>query len=77
MASMIGEVRPMHVSTRKEGHVVVTNVTKAETVSEYYPTSQEHSVLAIPPTTPNPKINQKKTSASWVTRVKPRCKEGT
>ncbi|KAM0057852.1 hypothetical protein Hdeb2414_s0005g00163321 [Helianthus debilis subsp. tardiflorus] len=59
MASMIGEARLMHVLTRKEGHVVVTNVTKAETINEYYPTSQEHSVLAIPPTTPNPKINQK------------------
>ncbi|MFS7932472.1 hypothetical protein Hanom_Chr04g00368281 [Helianthus anomalus] len=57
MESIIGETRMMHISRRSKNQLVVTNVIDVPNVREAQSSSAQHCMLALPPTTPNPKIN--------------------
>ncbi|MFS7974587.1 hypothetical protein Hanom_Chr09g00870481 [Helianthus anomalus] len=57
MESIIGEARMMYISRRSKNQLVVTNVIDVANVGEAQSSSDQHSTLALPPTTPNPKIN--------------------
>ncbi|MFS7999167.1 hypothetical protein Hanom_Chr12g01162811 [Helianthus anomalus] len=57
MESIIGEPRMMHISRRSKNQLVVTNVINVANVGDAQSSSHQHCMLALPPTTPNPKIN--------------------
>ncbi|MFS8000682.1 hypothetical protein Hanom_Chr12g01181251 [Helianthus anomalus] len=62
ISDVIGIRKIMYVSVRREGHVVVTNVTDLAETCDAQGRSVGTLASAVPPTTPDPKVNINKRS---------------
>ncbi|XP_022019498.1 uncharacterized protein LOC110919539 [Helianthus annuus] len=62
ISDVIGIRKIMYVSVRREGHVVVTNVTDLAETCDAQGSSVGTLASAVPPTTPDPKVNINKRS---------------
>ncbi|MFS7946976.1 hypothetical protein Hanom_Chr06g00542611 [Helianthus anomalus] len=57
ISDIIGIRKIMHVSVRREGHIVVTNVTDLAKTNDVQGRSVGTLASAVHPTTPDPKVN--------------------